>query len=85
MLAGFSRYLSQLIVGWTQLETSLGSVSRIRSFEMDVEPEAKSGEQNEPSASWPDRGAIEFREVTASHKYVSQIDHNTSILTYSKN
>lgn len=65
----FNKNVRNLIEGWTELETSLGSIARVRSFELDVAPEAKVGEDNEPPASWPQRGEIEFRNVSASHKY----------------
>lgn len=66
----FSGSLSSLVSGWTMLETSLGSISRLMTFEATVKPEDKSGEIYQPSPSWPERGAIEFREVTASHRWV---------------
>lgn len=50
------------------LETSLGSIARVKSFEETVKSENKSKETCNPSAAWPDRGGIEFCDVTASHK-----------------
>ena len=67
-LLAFNSAMSSLITGWTQLETSLGSIARIRDFERDVKPEAKEQEVYEPPADWPQKGDIEFRDVTASHK-----------------
>lgn len=63
----FNTSLSSLITGWTQLEISLGSISRVRSFEMETAPE-ESTEKNDPPADWPDRGVIEYRGVTAEYK-----------------
>ncbi len=60
--------MSSLISGWTQLEISLGSIARLRSFEIDIKPEAKGEENHQPPRDWPDRGGIEFLNVTASHK-----------------
>jgi hypothetical protein len=37
-----------------------------------VQPEARAEEIHEPPPNWPDRGGIEFRNVTASHKLVSR-------------
>jgi len=71
--AAFNTVMSQLISGYTQLETSLGSIARLRDFERDVVPEAKEGEDLEPPPSWPDRGQIEFRHVTVSHKLVNPV------------
>jgi len=51
------------------LETSLGAIARVKNFERDVKPEAKEGENQEPpSPDWPTHGAIEFQDVTASHR-----------------
>ena len=58
-----------VVQGWTDLETSLGSVARTRDFERDVKPEDKESETLEPPANWPDQGLIQFQDVTASHKY----------------
>ncbi|PHH63516.1 hypothetical protein CDD81_5797 [Ophiocordyceps australis] len=63
----FSGSLSSLVSGWTMLETSLGSISRLMHFEATVKPEDKSQETYQPSNKWPERGAIEFRKVTAVH------------------
>ncbi len=65
--------MSSLISGYTQLETSLGSIARLRDFERDVLPEAKDGEDHEPPSNWPDQGQIEFRDVTVSHRSVKMI------------
>ncbi|UNI23117.1 hypothetical protein JDV02_008955 [Purpureocillium takamizusanense] len=63
----FSGALSSLVSGWTMLETSLGSIARLMSFEATVKPEDKPGETYQPPPSWPERGAVEFRQVTAVH------------------
>jgi len=52
---------------WTQLETSLEAVSRIKTLEETLLPEDMEGEAL-PSAEWPESGAIEFRDVVASYK-----------------
>ncbi|EED13629.1 ATP-binding cassette transporter, putative [Talaromyces stipitatus ATCC 10500] len=63
----FSNSLSSLISGWTQLEISLGSIARVKNFETQVTPEEIGNEKNEPSPNWPERGAISFHGVNASH------------------
>lgn len=67
-LVGFSQMLKQLITNWTLLETSMGALSRIRSFTSTVDSENLSGEDQSPPEHWPSYGAIEFRNVSASHK-----------------
>ncbi|KAH8658409.1 hypothetical protein BX600DRAFT_469082 [Xylariales sp. PMI_506] len=59
--------LVQLLEQWTQLETSLGAIARIKSLEATLEPEDKPGEDFVPAQEWPDKGAIEFRDVTAAY------------------
>ena len=75
--------LSSLVIGWTQLETSLGAIARLRVFESETPNEAKESENVEPPAAWPSRGAIEFRSVTASHKYVFSKRYSTWLIYFS--
>jgi ABC-type multidrug transport system fused ATPase/permease subunit len=67
-LVGFSQMLKQLITNWTLLETSMGALSRIRSFTTSIETENLPGETNCAPDYWPKFGGIEFRNVVASHK-----------------
>ncbi|RFU34159.1 hypothetical protein B7463_g2169, partial [Scytalidium lignicola] len=62
-----SSTLVRLLESWTQLETSLGAISRIKTLEETLLPEDKESEDFEPSPEWPDKGAIEFREVVAAY------------------
>lgn len=63
-----SSTLVRLLESWTQLETSLGAVSRIKALEETLLPEDKEGEDFEAYPEWPDKGAIEFKEVVAAYK-----------------
>ena len=67
-LVGFSQMLKQLITNWTLLETSMGALSRIRTFTAEVESEDQPGEDGMAPDHWPKFGGIEFRNVVASHK-----------------
>jgi ATP-binding cassette, subfamily C (CFTR/MRP), member 1 len=67
-LMSFGDIVSQLIMMYTQLETSIGAVSRLKSFSEKVLPESLSGEDIEPLESWPPRGAIEISGVSASYE-----------------
>jgi ATP-binding cassette subfamily C (CFTR/MRP) protein 1 len=62
--------LIQLLAEWTNLETSLGAISRIKELEKILKPEDKDGESSVLAKPWPLAGAIGFRNVTASYKYV---------------
>jgi ATP-binding cassette, subfamily C (CFTR/MRP), member 1 len=64
--------LVRLMEQWTNLETSLGAVARVKTIESVLLPEDKEGEDGTVSEEWPKSGAIEFRDVTASYKYVDR-------------
>lgn len=64
----FSNSLSSLTSGWTQLEISLGSISRIRDFVTNVKPEDDAKTKVQPPAQWPSHGLIEFRQMTAQYR-----------------
>ncbi|KAF5978301.1 multidrug resistance [Fusarium coicis] len=66
-LLTFSEALSNLITSYTSLETSLGAVSRLRSFSETVETENKPGEVIEPPETWPQSGSIQINKVSASY------------------
>lgn len=63
----FSENLQALITHWTVLETSIGAVSRIRSFAK-TPSEHLERESDTPPEDWPDKGGLEFKDVTASYK-----------------
>ena len=63
-------YSCEVLQSWTQLESSLGAVSRIRTLGETLLPQDKESEDSEQSPEWPDKGAIEFQEVVAAYKYI---------------
>ena len=63
-----STTLTRLLQSWTQLEISLGAISRIKTLEETLLPEDKECEYFKPSPEWPDKGIIEFKEVVAAYK-----------------
>ncbi|KAJ5434324.1 ABC transporter transmembrane domain type 1 [Penicillium cf. griseofulvum] len=64
-ILAFSGSLSSLISGWTQLEISLGSILRVKDFELQV-PREVSTEVQVP-IDWPSQGAIELSDMTAQY------------------
>lgn len=72
-ILSFNSLLSALITAWTQLETSLGAIARVRSFEKDTPCEIKEGEDTIPHPSWPDQGGIELKNVTAAYNNSSSL------------
>jgi hypothetical protein len=45
----------------------LGAISRLRTFNDNVQPEDKADEDVIPSEEWPQNGAIELKGVSASY------------------
>ncbi|KAI9691968.1 MAG: hypothetical protein M1820_009646 [Bogoriella megaspora] len=58
-----------LIIYWTQLETSLSAVSRIRSFSDDspLEPQPTTSSQISALKTWPSQGMLSIRNLQASY------------------
>ncbi|GKZ28606.1 hypothetical protein AbraIFM66950_010288 [Aspergillus brasiliensis] len=59
--------LSELINFWTSMETSIGAVTRIRSFQK-VPSEDLPGEEVVPPAKWPSEGLIAFQNVSIGYE-----------------
>ncbi|KAJ5085131.1 hypothetical protein N7532_009902 [Penicillium argentinense] len=81
LILSFNQDLMHLIRSWTQLETSIGAVSRIQDF---VENTASEDLQERRPESvlpqWPTRGDVSFQEVTASYNDRSPpVLHNFSL------
>ncbi|GKZ63827.1 hypothetical protein AnigIFM50267_000113 [Aspergillus niger] len=68
-ILGFTSSLSYLITSWTQLETTLGAIARVQSYEETVSKEdaPNSGLIQQPTDDWPSRGSIRFDHVYASY------------------
>ncbi|EON95700.1 putative abc transporter protein [Phaeoacremonium minimum UCRPA7] len=67
-----------MVQGWTLLETSLGSIARLKDFQEDVKPEDEDNKP-EPDEHWPNTGVIEFRNVTAAHNPSAIALHDVSL------
>ncbi|KUJ15922.1 P-loop containing nucleoside triphosphate hydrolase protein [Mollisia scopiformis] len=66
-IVNFNSSLSLLMMFWTQLETSLGAVARVKGFQDSTESEHKEQENFEPSENWPTHGEIHIKNVSASY------------------
>jgi ATP-binding cassette subfamily C (CFTR/MRP) protein 1 len=64
----FSQSIKMLLTFWTNLETHIGSIARIKSFTTGTEVENLTFETQTPPADWPQSGAIEFKDITAEYK-----------------
>jgi ATP-binding cassette subfamily C (CFTR/MRP) protein 1 len=66
-ILGFNQALRVLVDSWTQVETSLGSIARIKNFEETTPSENQPEESETPPQSWPEKGKIEFKDISASY------------------
>jgi ATP-binding cassette, subfamily C (CFTR/MRP), member 1 len=60
-------YLRIVVEAWTELETSLSAVARIRHFADRTPIEQDQSKSEDVSVSWPQNGAIEFADFVASY------------------
>jgi ATP-binding cassette subfamily C (CFTR/MRP) protein 1 len=67
-LMSFNEVLKNILLFWTTLETSIGSVSRVKDFSELTKSENLSEETMIPAEYWPQHGNIEFRQTSASYK-----------------
>ncbi|KAJ4859436.1 ABC transporter domain-containing protein [Trichoderma breve] len=66
-LLSFGSSLSELVQNYTDLETCIGAVSRLKTFSASVTPEDRLSDNLEPPESWPTSGAVELKHVSASY------------------
>ncbi|KAK2605549.1 hypothetical protein N8I77_008378 [Diaporthe amygdali] len=66
-LMTFGRTLANLVQMYTLLETSIGAVGRLKSFNNNTAPEDLPGEDYVPPASWPEKGRIVISDVSATY------------------
>ena len=66
-IISFTGYLRLILLFWTQLETSVGAVARIKQFNNDTDDENKPMESYQPPVDWPNKGHIEIEGVSAAY------------------
>ncbi|XWX01630.1 hypothetical protein V2A60_009658 [Cordyceps javanica] len=71
----FNFTLSAVIMAWTQLETSLGAIARLKWFRKYTPNENKPEEIEKSEPDWPSQGRIELENVVATYS-----DQNEDIL-----
>lgn len=64
----FSQSIKMLLTFWTNLETHIGSIARIKTFTANTTAEHLTDETQIPPPQWPQSGAIEFKNVVAEYK-----------------
>lgn len=66
-LMTFGDIFAHFIQVYTMLETSIGAVSRLKTFSEKTKSESLFGEDVVPPEYWPPRGKIEIKAVSASY------------------
>lgn len=67
----FSQSIKLMVTFWTNLETHIGSIVRVREFTQKVESEDQPGEDGDIPLNWPSNGAVCFHSVSAAYRYAS--------------
>jgi ATP-binding cassette, subfamily C (CFTR/MRP), member 1 len=75
----FSQHLKLLMTFWTNLETQIGAISRIRSFTTHTASEHEPQEKEQPPPAWPSKGAIMFENVSAGYRFVNDSSPSHSV------
>ncbi|KAF7874446.1 uncharacterized protein EAF02_008423 [Botrytis sinoallii] len=71
--------LLKLVESWTTLEISLGAIARLRTLEHMTPLEGGMAQTLEPVESWPSKGNVEFKNITASYLSNSAALKNLSL------
>lgn len=66
MLIGFNEVLARLIETWTQMESSVGAVARVRRFVAETPAEQTVGKKHPPK-NWPNAGRLTLSGLVASY------------------
>ncbi|OBT65097.1 hypothetical protein VE03_05221 [Pseudogymnoascus sp. 23342-1-I1] len=66
-LMSFGENLSGFVIFYTRLETSIGAIGRLKTFNETVKPEDRDDEDIVPLEQWPQRGLIELKDVSAHY------------------
>lgn len=60
-------FLRELVTAWTDLETSLSAVSRVRRFAATAPPEENTDTCVTPPENWPTEGSVHFSNLVAAY------------------
>ena len=67
-LLSFSVMLINVVRNWTNLEISIGAVSRVKTFSESTEREDQPDETTLPPKDWPSAGKVAIKPVYASYR-----------------
>lgn len=68
-IVNFSGTLQTLVTYWIGLETSIGAVSRIRSYAQQATMEDLDSETEAVPENWPQQGGVDIAGLSASYEY----------------
>ncbi|KAG9690493.1 putative multidrug resistance protein, partial [Aureobasidium melanogenum] len=66
-ILSFSQALSSVIPAWANLETSLGSIARVKSFVSTTPSEINTNETATPPPNWPTCGSIQLCNISVKY------------------
>ncbi|KAJ5160374.1 uncharacterized protein N7482_007378 [Penicillium canariense] len=75
----FSQSIKLMVTFWTNLETHIGSVMRVKNFTQDVKSEDQPGEDGDIPPSWPSKGAVSFHSVSAAYRPSEPVLNDVSL------
>ncbi|KAL5045769.1 hypothetical protein BDW71DRAFT_183332 [Aspergillus fruticulosus] len=75
----FSQSIKLLVTFWTNLETHIGSIQRVRSFTKTVHSEDLPTERDPVPPAWPVEGNVEFESLTAGYRDSEPILHDITV------
>ncbi|PGH13069.1 hypothetical protein AJ79_03906 [Helicocarpus griseus UAMH5409] len=78
-LMNFGESLSGIVMYYTRLETSIGAIARLKTFNKKVKPEDRDEEDIILPENWPQSGVIELKGVSASYDEQDQADETPSL------
>ncbi|MCJ1307490.1 hypothetical protein MMC25_001136 [Agyrium rufum] len=67
-IMSFAAYIRFSVMSWTSVETSMGAISRIKTFSEQTLPEDLENEKGTIDPYWPEKGQIEVQDLTVSYK-----------------
>lgn len=80
-VVGFASAMTSLMTDWTILETSIGSIQRVREFVKGTPSEHRPGESYDPPRGWPQYGKVQLRNVSASYGPRTILDNISATFT----
>ncbi|KAF2804997.1 uncharacterized protein BDZ99DRAFT_397241 [Mytilinidion resinicola] len=73
-LISLGENLTGMVLQYTRLETSIGAIARLKTFNETVKPEDRDEEDIVPPEQWPHAGVVELKGVSAAYDAEVQID-----------